>query len=262
MRAPLVVLSTRRRCKHMCGNNFLAMLVQEVERVGGWSRGTARTGLAVFVVLLVVNGCSGTPPGESPPETPSTQPGSAATSQGLPTIDPISVEMGPVCRQEAVVAGAQPYPGDVEHMRAFMAIEYPQLPDQAPGADGLYAPVGLDREWALPPDVVEWDDLNALICVDVVPGSEYVRLECSTQLQGRASTWDIWGSRLQVRIIDPTTGEVVAEDEPFDSDTLLPHLPCRTPPNDLAPGGHASVTDQPPGSFIARARVDGFIRTL
>lgn len=230
--------------------------------MGGRSRGIVRTGCAALVVLVATNGCSGTPTGESLPETSPAQSGSSTAPAELPTINPISVEMGPVCRQEAVVAGAQPYPGDVEQMQAFMVMQGLETPGQSSEIDGLYTPVGLDRPWALPSDVTEWDDLNALICIDVVPGSEYVRLECADQIEGRTTTWEVWGSQLQIRVIDPTTTELVAEDEPFDSDTLLPYLPCGDPPFDIEPGGHGYMADLPPGLVITRARVDGFIRTL
>lgn len=229
-------------------------------------RGTTRTAAVALVALLGVGGCSDGPPGDSrsvgPGASSEASVESSTAPTELPSIDPISVEMGPACRQEAVVEGAQPYPGDVDRMQAFMAIEDLEVPDQAPELRGFYTPIGLDRPWALPSDVTEWDDLNALICIDVVPGSEYVRLECADQIGGRATTWEVWGSQLQVRVIDPTTAELVAEDEPFDSDTLLPHLPCGDPPFDIEPGGHGYMADLPPGFVITRERVDGFIRTL
>lgn len=233
--------------------------------MGGRSQATVRAGLASLVVLLVVSGCSGESSKQSDSASAGTSnaaPRPSTAPAELPAIDPISVEMGPVCRGEAVVAGAQPYPDDVDRMQAFMVIQGLETPGQAPEIDGLYTPVGLDRPWALPSDVTEWDDLNALICIDVVPGSEYVRLECTDQIEGRATTWEVWGSQLQIRVIDPTTAELVAEDEPFDSDTLLPHLPCGDPPFDIEPGGHGYMADLPPGFVITRERVDGFIRTL
>ncbi|WZH54338.1 MAG: hypothetical protein PIR53_10185 [Nocardioides alkalitolerans] len=228
----------------------------------GRSREARVAGWAGLVLLLAASGCSGASPDESRSGPPDASSEASTTPTELPTIDPTSVEMGPACRQEAVVAGAQPYPGDVEQMQALMAIEDLEVPDQAPELRGFYTPIGLDRPWALPSDVNEWDDLNALICVDVVPGSEYVRLECTDQIEGRTTTWEVWGSQLQIRVIDPTTVELVAEDEPFDSDTLLPHLPCGDPPFDIEPGGHGYMADLPPGFVITRERVDAFIRTL
>lgn len=228
----------------------------------GRAREPRRAGLAGLVVLLAASGCSGASPDESRSGPPDASSEASTTPTELPTIAPTSVEMGPACRQEAVVAGAQPYPGDVEQMQALMAIEDLEVPDQPPELRGFYTPIGLDRPWALPSDANEWDDLNALICVDVVPGSEYVRLECADQIEGRTTTWEVWGSQLQIRVIDPTAAELVAEDEPFDSDTLLPYLPCGDPPFDIEPGGHGYMADLPPGFVITRERVDAFIRTL
>lgn len=176
--------------------------------------------------------------------------------------DPFSLGLGPVCRLDAVLAGASPFPEDVDDLQAYMVLEDLELPDTPAEVRGTYFSVGLERDWAVAPDHRGWEGVNAVICVDVVPGSAYVRLDCRGPVPGGEATWRVWGSQMQVVVVDPTTAEVVAEGEPFDSDTLLPNLGCDEAPPGLAAGGRDEQADIPPGSWIAAQEVDPFVAEL
>lgn len=242
-------------------------------RQGSYRQGASRlvrgsVGVAVAALVLVAcsaeqDGGSATDPTDPAESSESSEPSeSSAVAEDLPTIDPPSWDVAEACRQEAVLEGAQPYPGSVAQMQGFMLIEAVEFPDTEEALLGRYLPIGLERPRAAPADAGTWSAVNALICVDIVEDSEYVRLECEgTADDGGHATWEIWGAELQIRILDPSTGELVAEDEPFDTAELLPGLPCGSPPFELAAGEHGYKTDQPPGSSVA-VFVDDYLQTL
>lgn len=229
--------------------------------------GGVRGALLVLVMLGVVGsaaacrGDSGSSGDADAGPTPD-----AASEKGprdLETIDdPYSLGIGPVCRQEAVLAGASPFPEDPDEIAAYMVYEPMTFPDTPEDLRGVYFSVGLLQDWAVSPEQRGWEGVNALICLEVVPGSERVRLECEGPVVGGEATWTYWTARLQVVVIDPATAEVVAKDEPFDSETLLPTLRCATPPHGLGAGERGNIEDFPPVSWIAETHVAPFVAEL
>ncbi|HEY1133044.1 MAG TPA: hypothetical protein VGE77_00575 [Nocardioides sp.] len=200
----------------------------------------ARTAGAVAAALVLTlaacsdgsdgddDGATGDDPSESadPDEaTSGAEPTDAATSdppEDLPQVDPeFGFTAGGVCRGESTIPAAQPYPGDPSGLSAMLLLESMPFPDLA--TDEPYVPVSTSYPWDAEPQA-DLGNVNAIVCMTVVPESVEVRKVCDTPVypELQPDAWEVWTGDYVVSVVDPTTAEVLAEGEPFSSADFLP----------------------------------------
>lgn len=222
-------------------------------RAGGRSRAAALA--AATAVLLTVTACSDggsseadpSPSGE--PADSSAEPSEDASSEppeDLPEVDPeFGFTAGGVCRGEATLAGTQPFPDDPSQLSALLLFESMPFPDAT--TDEPYVPVSAGFDWSLAG--TDLTDVNAVVCVAVVPESIEVRKKCTDppypDLQPDA--WEQWTADYVVTVVDPTTAEVMAEGEPFASGDFIPgDVGClTTAPSDKKDAAYGYTSDMP-----------------
>lgn len=239
-------------------------------------------GAVVLVVLLVVGvvvavtltrgGSSGDEAGGTPTGSPSTD-GSAdsdnsdepddseepeevdtsAPPEGIEPGDIRSVyDLGEVCNREATIEGAQPFPAEVGQLSDLKALTVLQQPYADP-------PLRNRAEWVDMPTVTPAEAnagdvpaggavVNAVVCISAVEGTAEVRRVCEGTGTYAGQAWEVWSSDYVIRTIDPSSGAIVDESEPFTSKEL-PESPlqCVAPwpafESDLRPDQR--VTDMP-----------------
>ncbi len=200
-------------------------------------RGSVRAGrsraaalAAATAVLLTATACSDGGSSEAGPSPSaestgsSSEPSEDATSEppeDLPEVDPeFGFTAGGVCRGEATLAGTQPFPDDPSQLSALVLYETPPFPDAT--TDEPYVPVGTRFDWSVQGGT-DLTDVNAIVCVSVVPESIEVRKKCTDppfpDLQPDA--WEVWTADFVVSVVDPTTAEVMVEGEPFASGDFI-----------------------------------------
>lgn len=215
-------------------------------------RGRLRTAGVLAVGLTVGWGAATLLGGDEPGPVP---PYGSSGSAALMSIDPsFSSGLADVCERRAVLERAQPFPDDPADLR--VAITQEQLP--YPTAEA-YARVPIDRPWAHRGE--SYDDLNGVVCVSIVPDSLTLRTGCFNQTDADVVRWDVYGARWVVTVLDPTTGEVVAEGEPFDSTEVVGTPTCATPPPAARADRTVGVVDLD-GTQVVRAQVETLVGRL
>lgn len=191
-------------------------------------------------------------PVEQPLAAPAVPVGVAA---GLEVIDPsFRSGLDGLCEGHAVLERALPIPASVDLLRAGVTQE--QLP--YPGAR-RYERMQFDRSWAHRGE--SYDDMNAVICVTMLPDTVELRVGCFLQRGTEIVRWDVYGATWVVTLLDPTTGAVVAQDEPFVSSDLVGVSDCTTPPYRPRGDRGTGVLDLE-GTQVVREQVEAFVAGL
>lgn len=194
-----------------------------------------RAAAAVATALVLTLGaCSDGDDGaaaEDPPSSASSaDPGEDETASGatdepaedLPEVDPDNgFTAGGVCRGEATLEGTQPFPDDPAQISGLLLQETLPFPDAT--TDEPYVPVTTSFDWSVP-GATDLTNVNAIVCMSVVPDSVEVRKKCDAPVYPdlQPDAWEVWSADYVVSVVDPTTAEVLVEGEPFSSADFLP----------------------------------------
>jgi len=169
-------------------------------------------------------------------------------AEDLPAVDPDNgFTAGGVCRGEATLEGTQPYPGDGSQVSALLLLESLPFPDLA--TDEPYVPVNTSYDWSAN-GAADLSDVNAIVCMSVVPDSIEVRKKCDAPVypELQPDAWEVWSADYVVSVVDPTTAEVLVEGEPFSTADFLPvdDVGCEvTAPVGNADGAYGYSSDLP-----------------
>ncbi|MDQ1104613.1 hypothetical protein QE364_000312 [Nocardioides zeae] len=165
---------------------------------------------------------SSTDPGDEDPGGDETDEEAEEPAEDLPAVDPGSgFTAGDVCRGEATLEGTQPFPDDPAQISALLLLETLPFPDAT--TDEPYVPVTTSFDWSVP-GATDLTNVNAIVCMSVVPDSIAVRKKCDEPVYPdlQPDAWEVWSSDYVVSVVDPTTAEVLVEGEPFSSADFLP----------------------------------------
>lgn len=212
---------------------------------------------ALAVLVLVVAAVAGTAAlrggddeqvaGEDPgttgttsagPSEPSDEPSAPTEEPSEPTDLPVldgsfAWDLGPVCDREATLGGGEAWSGDPADLRVLWLLEWPDL-EGYNEYDLLGAP---GEAWNVETSPGSWGGPNAVLCTRVVPGTTEVRQRCEgTLVGGEPGTWDVYTMDLRFELVEATTGELIAQGEPFPAADTLPVVGCAFPPIHAVPG--------------------------
>lgn len=180
----------------------------------------------------------------------------SAPPEGIEPGDiPSPLDLGEVCNREVTVEGAQPFPTGVRQLSDIKAITMVQQPYADP-------PLRNRAEWvsSATPDEANAGGvpamgavLNAVVCIYSIDDTAQVRRVCEGAGTYAGQSWEVWSSDYMIRTIDPSTGAIVDESEPFSSEDLREStLQCAAPwptfESNLRPDSR--VTDMPPEIVI------------
>lgn len=167
-----------------------------------------------------------------PEETDTSAPPEGIESFALPS----AFELSEVCDRSRVVEGAQPFPADPRpgDLSAFSLVQNPHLDPPLRGRPEWKLALTPDDAYAV--DVpMDGGVLNAVVCVTAVEGTAQVRTTCEGTGEYAGQTWEVWSSEYFFRTIDPLTGAIVDESEPFFSGDLPDSLfQCAAPYDTLS----------------------------
>lgn len=176
------------------------------------------------------DGAAAEDPSSSASSASSADPGEDETASGatdepaedLPEVDPDNgFTAGGVCRGEATLEGTQPFPDDPAQISGLLLQETLPFPDAT--TDEPYVPVTTSFDWSVP-GATDLTNVNAIVCMSVVPDSVEVRKKCDAPVYPdlQPDAWEVWSADYVVSVVDPTTAEVLVEGEPFSSADFLP----------------------------------------
>ncbi|GAB3081281.1 hypothetical protein GCM10027215_24620 [Nocardioides zeae] len=194
-----------------------------------------RAALAVAATLVLTLGACADDGGDESEDGPTSASSSTPTddaeptgtatdepAEDLPEVDPDNgFTAGGVCRGEATLAGTQPFPDDPSQISALLLQETLPFPDAT--TDEPFVPVSTSFDWSVP-GATDLTNVNAIVCMSVVPDSVEVRKKCDAPVYPdlQPDAWEVWSADYVVSVVDPTTAEVLVEGEPFSSADFLP----------------------------------------
>lgn len=242
----------------------------------------SRAAAAVAAALVLTLGACGDGDGDEAEDAPSSasssspsdptddaeptdgETGSDEPAEDLPEVDPDNgFTAGGVCRGEATLAGTQPFPDDPAQISALLLQETLPFPDAT--TDEPFVPVTTSFDWSVP-GATDLTNVNAIVCMSVVPDSVEVRKKCDAPVYPdlQPDAWEVWSADYVVSVVDPTTAEVLVEGEPFSSADFLPvdDVGCEvTAPVGAADAAYGYSSDLPTIRYWG-AKVDETVQQL